>query len=480
MLVGLVSYSAITSIREKVTSQETIVRAVTNPGYSTLSLSEGVACFYFVAVCAFLMLLARTGPIGVNGPAGFWWLNLPLRRSAMLAKPAVRSLFIVVVLFEAMYLPVILLSPKTLTAETLLLTITCTALLAVAIAMLALLAQVTARKDLLDRICIGAILAASIVIYLIAVLNSKGGVIHLQTMFLAAPSNWPILVLGGARWPVYVSVAVVALASPLLFMFDRIRRAELLSSGSRAAHLGASLYIFDIRQLSYAFASSSVTRRGLEVARISGVRRSFVAAHLQYFLRLRGKTSTIVMLAVIPSVLPIVSGINNPLVVGGAFAMSAAAVALLASYPMQIMTEVPGLGRQMPFSVATLRRLAGCAAGVILFLWASLVCTIVLTLGVVTYAIPMLLLAIPGLIGCSLTAAHSPNDDQQGITLGMLGAAILAIVCMVPLVLTIIVGVISPILLLLQVAATAGALWWGLRVPPRRLSPMDIDSFEKA
>lgn len=430
------------------------------------ALDTGVSLPTVVAVCAVvvagavLSLAARLGPVGAGGAEATWWLGLPVDRRGLL-RPA--SLRLPVVSGLVGGLLVALLDAGLLADHGvghvvrlgLAAALGCTGL-----TVLAGLAQSRQVPRTTTALVGDAVIGAAPVLALVAAL-----------------AGYQVDALPDVPW--WALAALVVVVGGLGWLLDtrlgRIRGRDLRESGSVAAQASGAVVSLDSRELGRALTDSSVRQRRRRARRMRGARgpvSAVVAADTAVLLRSPRHLVQLLVAALVPVAVVITPQLAGGLGVGLSL-LVAGYVGMLATAEGARRAEMaPILDRLLPLSARDTRRARLIVPGVAMLAWSLVAFAAVgrwegdligwLALGVAS---------APVWAGAALRSAYRPAPDWEGPLLATPGGALptgvaaviargpdVAVLGLIPVVLSVALGTVVPVVVGIQVLTSLIAL----------------------
>jgi hypothetical protein len=441
----------------------------TLPHVPDQALGSGISLPTVVAVCAVvvagvvLSLAARLGPVGAEGAEATWWLGLPVDRRGLL-RPALLRLPIVCGLVAGLVVALLdggLLADHGI-GHVLRLGLTA-ALVSGALVLLAGLAQTRQVRRGVTALIGDLVIAAAPVLALVAAL-----------------AGWRVQALPDVPWWVIVLLAVLVAGTGVLLdrRLGRIRGRDLREGGSVATQASGALVSLDSRELGRALtdsASKPRRRRARRMRTVRGPVSAIVVADLTVLLRSPRHVVQLVVSALVPVVVVITPQLAGALGVGIAVLVSGYVGMLATSEGARRAEMAPIVDRLLPMSAKDVRRVRLIVPGVAMLVWSA-----------VAYAAigrwegdPLMWLALglvstPVWAGAALRAAYRPSPNWEGplvaTPMGALPGGVAAVLSrgpdvavlgLIPVVIAVALGTVSPTLLVVQAAFSVIALLVG-------------------
>lgn len=444
----------------------------TPPAGPDLSLPSLAALAVLGLVGVLLSLAGRLGPVGVGGAEATWWLSLPVDRRGLLRPVAIR-------------LPVL-----------------AGALSAVLLALIDLGLPTQSAQPLGRVLRVGAVggLGAGALVLLAGVGQSLGAVRRrIATAGNVLIALVPVLALVGAfaRWridevpaPAPVAVPVlVALVVAAGFVLDRrlvrIPARDLRDSGSVASQAVGAVVSLDSRELGRALTDGAAPTRRRRTARFAWVRSAetaLVAADVAVLRRSPRHVVQVLGAACVPAVVVGVHQIANAGVLAAAFVV-AGYVAMVATAEGARRAEMaPVLDRLLPLAASRVRQLRMVVPGVVMVAWSLAAFGAVARLqgGLVGWLV-LGVVSAPVWAGAAVRSAYRASPDWAGplvstpagaLPVGVTGVLAhgpdVVVLGLVPVLVAIVLGIVTPAVLLAQMATSAIVLAVCARVPTPR------------
>ncbi|GIG37417.1 DUF6297 family protein [Cellulomonas pakistanensis] len=427
---------------------------------SGISLPTVVAVVAVVVAGVVLSLSARLGPVGAGGAEATWWLGTPVDRRGLL-RPASLRLPVAAGLVGGVVLA--LLDGGLLADHGLGHVLRLGAGAALVCAALVLLAGHLQSRGVPRRataLAGDAVIAAAPVLALVAAL-----------------AGWRVAALPDVAW--WVLVALAAAVAGAGFWLDtrlgRIRGRDLRESGSVASQAAGALVSLDSRELGRALSDSAARPRRRRVRRMRLVRgpvSAVVVADLTVLLRSPRHLVQLVVSALVPVVVVITPQLAGAVGVVLAVLVSGYVGMLATGEGARRAEMAPVVDRLLPLSAQAVRRARLIVPGVAMLLWSVASFAAV---GRWEGAVgPWLLLGVvsaPVWAAASLRAAYRPSPNWEGplvaTPMGALPGGVAAVLArgpdvavlgMVPVVLSVALGTVLPVVVAVQAGVSAIAL----------------------
>ncbi|RYV50249.1 DUF6297 family protein [Pengzhenrongella frigida] len=433
-----------------------------------LSLPGLAALTVLAFVGVLLSLAGRLGPVGVGGAEATWWLSLPVDRRGLLRPVAVR-LPLVAGAVSAVLLVLIDLGLRAQSGETLDRVLRVGAVGGLGAAALVLLAGVGQSFGAVRR---RIATAGNVLLGLVPVLALVGGYSGWRPGDLPTPA--PVIV---------VVLAVVVVAAGLLLdrRLARIPARDLRDSGSVASQAVGAMVSLDSRELGRALTDGAAPTRRRRVARfswVSSAATALVAADLAVLRRSPRHLVQVVAAACVPAVVVGVRQIAVPGVLAAAFVVSGY-VAMVATAEGARRAEMsPVLDRLLPLAAARVRTLRMVVPGVVMLLWSIAAFAAVARLeGDLSSWLALAVLSTPVWAGAAVRSAYRPSPDWSGPLVSTAAGALpvgvggvlargpdTVVLGLVPTGIAIVLGFVTPHLLIAQVVTSAIALAVGAHI----------------
>lgn len=436
-----------------------------------ISLPTVVAVAAVVVAGAVLSLAARLGPVGAGGAEATWWLGLPVDRRGLL-RPASLRLPIAAGLVGGAVLA--LLDGGLLADHGVGHVLRLGGLAALVCAALALLAGHLQSRGVPRR---STAVAGDLVIAAAPVLALAGA---LAGWRLAALPDVPWWVLG------VLAVAVGGLGWWLDRRLGRIRGRDLRESGSVATQAAGAIVSLDSRELGRALSDSAARPRRRRVRRMRLVRgpvSAIAVADLTVLLRSPRHLVQLVLSALVPVVVVITPQLAGALGVTIALLVSGYVGMLATGEGARRAEMAPVVDRLLPLSAQQVRRARLIVPGVAMLLWS------VVAFGAVGRwegdLVPWIALGIasaPVWAGAALRAAYRPAPNWEGPLIATPAGALpggvagvlargpdVAVLGMVPVIISVVLGTVVPTVVLVQLAVSAIAFAVGTSTSTRTM-----------
>lgn len=428
-----------------------------------ISLPTVVAVFAVVVAGAVLSIGARLGPVGAGGAEATWWLTTPVDRRGLLRPTSLRLPLVAGLVGGAV---VALLDGGLLADHGVGHVVRVGLTAALVCAALVLAAGHLQSRGVPRRT---TAVAGDLLIALAPVLALGAALLGWRLSALPDVPWWALAVL---------AVAVGALGWWLDVRLGRIRGRDLRESGSVASQAAGAVVSLDSRELGRALTDSAARPRRRRVRRMRLARgpvTALVVADLTVLLRSPRHLVQLVVSALVPVVVVITPQLAGPLGVVLALLISGY-VGMLATGEGSRRAEMsPAVDRVLPLSAQQVRRVRLVVPGAVMLLWSAVAFTAVglwegdlgpwLLLGAVS---------APVWGAAAVRAAYRPSPNWEGplvaTPMGALPggvAAVLsrgpdvALIGMVPVIISVVLGTVLPTLLLVQAGLSAVALLLG-------------------
>lgn len=427
---------------------------------SGISLPTVVAVVAFVVAGVVLSLSARLGPVGAGGAESTWWLGTPVDRRGLL-RPASLRMPVAAGLIGGAVLALLdggLLADHGL-GHVLRLG-ACAALVCAALALLAGHLQSRGVPRRATALAGDAVIAVAPVLALVAAL-----------------AGWRVAALPDVPWWVLVVLAVVVGGAWawLDARLGRIRGRDLRESGSVASQAAGALVSMDSRELGRALSDSAARprrRRARRMRLVRGPVSAVVVADVTVLLRSPRHVVQLVVSALVPVVVVITPQLAGVLGVILAVLVSGYVAMLATGEGARRAEMAPIVDRLLPMSAQAVRRARLIVPGAAMLLWSAAAFAAVgrwegdvgpwLLLGVVS---------APVWAGAALRAAYRPSPNWEGplvaTPMGALPGGVAAVLArgpdvavlgMVPVVLSVALGTVLPVVVAVQAGVSAIAL----------------------
>lgn len=449
--------------------------SATPPPGPDLSLPSLAALAVLGLVGVLLSLAGRLGPVGVGGAEATWWLSLPVDRRGLLRPVAIRLPLLAGAL-SAVLLALLDLGLRAQSAQPLGRVLQVGAVGGLGAAALVLLAGVGQSLGAVRR---RIATAGNVLIGLVPVLALAGAYAgwRLEEVPALAPAILPAL-----------AAMVVGAAVVLDRRLVRIPARDLRDSGSVASQAVGAVVSLDSRELGRALTDGAAPTRRRRVARfgwVSSPATALVAADLAVLRRSPRHVVQVVAAACVPAVVVGVHQIANPGVLAAAFVVSGYVAMVATAEGARRAEMAPVLDRLLPLSAARVRQLRMVVPGVVMLLWSLVAFAAVARLeGDLSSWLALGVLSAPVWAGASVRSAYRPSPDWSGPLVSTPAGALpvgvggvlargpdAVILGLVPVLIAIVLGFVTPPVLLAQVAVSAIVLAVGAHIKaPRSLS----------
>lgn len=454
---------------------------VPDPALSTgVSLPTVVAVFSVVVAGTVLTLAARLGPVGAGGAESTWWLGMPVDRRGLLRPSSLRLPLVSGLVGGAI---VALLDGGLLADHG--------------------VGHVLRLGGTAALICAGLVVLAG--------LAQGGGVPRRSTAMVGdlVIAVAPVLTLGAALagWriaalpdvPVWLmavlAVAVAGLGWWQDIRLGRIRGRDLRESGSIATQASGAIVSMDSRELGRALSASAVRQRRRRARRmhtVRGPRSAVVVADATALLRSPRHLVQLVVSALVPVVVVITPQLAGALGVALAVVVSGYVGMLATGEGARRAELAPVIDRLLPLSAKQVRRARLVVPAVVMLVWS-----------VAAFAAigrwegdlwPWVLLGAvssPVWAGASLRAAYRPAPNWEGplvaTPMGALPGGVagvlsrgpdIAVLGMVPVLISVALGSVLPVVLMVQVGLSGLALVVGSNASTKSMMDRLADATE--
>jgi hypothetical protein len=447
-----------------------------------ISLPTVVAVFAVVIAGTVLSVGARLGPVGAGGAEATWWLGTPVDRRGLL-RPA--SLRLPVVAGVVGGLVVALLDGGLLADHGIGHVLRLGATAGLVCAALVLLAGHLQTRGVARRTTAGA---GDAVIAVAPVLALGAAFAGWRLSALPDVPVWALAVL---------AVAVGGLGWSLDTRLGRIRGRNLRESGSVATQAAGAVASLDSRELGRALTDSAARPRRRRVRRMRLVRgpvTAVVVADLTALLRSPRHLVQLVVSALVPVVVVITPQLAGVLGVVLAVLISGYVAMLATSEGARRAEMSPVVDRLLPLSAQRVRRTRLIVPAAAMLVWS-----------VVAFAaigrwegdvLPWLLLGVassPVWAAAAVRAAYRPAPNWEGPLIATPAGALpggvaavlsrgpdVAVLGMVPVIISVVLGSVVPTVLVVQVAVAAVALAVGASTSTKTMMDRLSEASESA
>ena len=443
------------------------VSAVAPPG-PDLSLPTLAALAVLGAVGVLLSLAGRLGPVGVGGAEATWWLSLPIDRRGLLRPVAVR-LPLLAAAVSAILLALLDIGLRAQSAVPLGRVLGVGAVGGLGAATIVLLAGVGQSLGAVRR---RIALAGNVLLGLVPVLALVGAYAGWQLDAVPTPAPWSV--------PVLLAVVVVA-AVVLDRRLAKIPARDLRDSGSVASHAVGAMVSLDSRELGRALTDGAAPTRRRRVARFGWVTSpatALVTADLAVLGRSPRHLVQVIAAACVPAVVVGVHQIANSGVMAAALVVSGYTAMLATAEGARRAEMSPILDRLLPLSAALVRKLRMVVPAAVMLGWSLAAFASVARLeGDLSSWLALAVLSTPVWAGAAVRSAYRPSPDWSGPLVSTAAGALpvgvggvlargpdTVILGLVPVLVAIVLGFVTPPLLIAQVATSAIAYAVGAHI----------------
>lgn len=472
-------------IREEllVTPGSVLTRPVVSDRFAQVPTQTALAIVLLMAAAGGFALLLRLGPVSATAAQGYWWLRLPIDRRRALALPATGKMVKTAAAVGLVFAPIAALAGPVHGMGSVLLGSATAAAMGTAVFLAAALVQVAGCKNAAARVA-GVVIIAGLLVLLLPLLTADSlrdeilGGIPTQVLLLL-PSGWPLVVVHGAMWPVWVAVgAVLAGVCAMSILLNRLSNSELTASGGISGHTAGAFYFGDFREMRHALKSDATSRR----FRLSGQRPAsafavLVRADLVAFLRAPGKVRNVLLLALAPAAVGCITGVGSAVVMAAVLLLCGWTAASTSAVVARAHADKPVLDGVLPLTPVQTRRAHAVVPVVCLTVWGLISFGLLAVMGPGNFELPMLgLLAGLGLAGAAIRGAFQPSPDwttlggssrymlmPAGVETSFTRGPDFAVLAMLPALATLISGTTPWWLYLVQAGSSAFCLWWETR-----------------
>jgi len=441
--------------------------AVPQPG-PDLSLPSLAALAVLGFIGVLLSLAGRLGPVGVGGAEATWWLALPVDRRGLLRPVAVR-------------LPLL-----------------AGAVSAIVLALIDIGLRAQAAEPASRILRVGAVggLGAAALVLLAGVGQSLGAVRRrIATAGNVLLGLVPVLALAGAYagWrldeipapaPALVPALVVVVAGAAVILDRRLVRIparDLRDSGSVASQAVGAMVSLDSRELGRALTDGAAPTRRRRVARFRWVvtpSTALIAADVAVLRRSPRHVVQLVAAACVPAVVVGVHQIANSGMLAVAFIISGYVAMVATAEGARRAEMAPVLDRLLPLSAGRVRQLRMVVPGAAMLLWSLAAFASVARLeGGLSSWLALAVLSTPVWAGAAVRSAYRPSPDWGGPLVSTAAGALpvgvggvlargpdAVILGLVPVLIAIVLGFVTPPLLIAQAATSAIVLAVGAHI----------------
>ncbi|MFQ4149903.1 DUF6297 family protein [Arthrobacter sp. LAPM80] len=460
------------------------------PGFHSVTLQQASATVLLTLAAALLSVEMTMGPIAMTLPQTAWWLGLPVRRRGFIQPGFLKSMLWPTIAAIIVVLPLALGMSANPTPGRIALAALCGAGLAWLLYGLASWCQITGSGAWLTK-GMGAItVIAPLTLVATALYNNVAGTGALtaeQTAWMQyLPTSWPLLVAGGATWPLLVVALALGLLALVYVNLERIPTQALKASAAAGAYAASSLLSMDATELSRSLStgpstSSSKLRFKLVFTRGTAHARSIktlISTHATMALRSPATLLRVLVFAAIPASLASVEFLGNAILIAVAAYLCAHFSAMALGATARFSAGNPAVDMLMPLPAKTVRLVHYVVPAAVMTLWAPVCFGLLLALGVGSPALLILAtFAGPGLGAATLRAAFRPTPDWNmpavasptgpiptGAIRSFLIGPDLTLIVLLPVLICLISGGVPLIAFPAQLTLTWLAFLWGTHV----------------
>ncbi len=463
------------------------------PGFNSITLLQASATVLLTLAAALLSVEMTMGPVAMTLPQTAWWLGLPVRRRGFIQPGFLKSLLWPSAAALAVVLPMALGMMAEPTPGRLALSVLCGLGLAWLLYGIACWCQLTQSGAWLKKAMGAVTLIAPLTLVATALYNNVAGgraVTAASTAWMEyLPTSWPLLVAGGATWPLLVVAVAVGLLVLVFLNLERITTSQLKASAAAGAYAASSLLSMDATELSRSLGggpATGTTRVRLKLVFTGGTVfsrsvKTLVSTHATMALRSPATLMRVLVLAAIPASLASVEFLGNAILIAVAVYLCAYFAATALGATARFSAGNPAVDMLMPLPAKTVRLVHYVVPAVAMTVWAPLSFGLLLALGVGSPALLILaILAGPGLGAATLRASFRPAPDWNmpavaaptgpiptGAIRSFLIGPDLTLIVLLPVLISLIAGGVPFIAFPAQLALTLLAFKWGthLRKP---------------
>lgn len=464
-----------------------------------VSLMQAGSTLLITLAALLLALEMSLGPVSLTLGQITWWLPLPLSRQSFVRPGFFKSLLWPILAALAIIIPLSMgiVSSASNSDSAQLISVALSAVTAVALALtiysLALWQQINGRKQWIQKACSFITVAApmSLVLTVVIINNvpspptGSSGIPWL--LFL--PPSWPLLLTQGHFWPLVLVPLSAGLLIFLAFKLGKIPTARLRQAAVRGGAVAASILSVDSSALSASLSSDSDSRSSLGTLRWKfkrGSARSKGAKILlsTYFvdtLRQPRLVSKFLALAVLPAAVASIEFFGNAVFLSVVMLLCVVAASKLLGATARFANSNPASEQLVPLSAQDTRKIHFVAPALGMALYTALCFSILLLLGIGSPLLILLaVIAGLGLGGGTVRAAFRPEPDwtmpaiaspmgpiPAGTIRGFGRGPDLTFITFAPTLIALVVGSVPAPLLVVQLAISVGAFFWGTHVSDR-------------
>ena len=460
------------------------------PGFHSVTLLQASATVLLTLAAALLAVEMTVGPITMTVPQTAWWLGLPVRRRGFIQPGFLKSLVWPAAAAVVVVVPMALgmaaePSPGRIALATL-----CGIGLGWLLFGIAAWCQVTNSGKWVKNLVGVVTLVAPLTLVATALYNNDAGasaITGAQTAWLEyLPTSWPLLVAGGAMWPLVMVLFALLLLAAVWWNLERITTAQLKASAAAGAYVAGSLMSMDASELSKSLgggASSGTSRVRLRLVFHGGTVfsrsvKTLLSTHATMALRSPVSLLRVLVLAAIPASLAAVEFLGNAVLIAVVLYLCAHFAATSLGATARFANGNPAVDMLMPLPARIVRRVHYVLPAVGMTVWAAVCFGLLLALGVGSPSLLVLaVLAGPALGAATLRAAFRPAPDWNmpaiasasgpiptGAVRAFLVGPDLTLISLLPVLICLISGGVPFVAFPAQLGLTLLAFAWGTHV----------------
>ncbi|MGO4385169.1 DUF6297 family protein [Specibacter sp. RAF43] len=471
-------------------TESALTASVVAPGFHSVTLLQASATVLLTLAAALLAVEMTVGPITMTVPQTAWWLGLPVRRRGFIQPGFFKSLIWPAVAGIVVVTPLALGMADPAHPGRMALAVLCGIGLAWLLYGVAGWCQVSNSGKWLKNLTGVITLLAPLTVVGTALYNNGAGsaaITGTQTAWLEyLPTSWPLLVAGGAVWPLVVVPCALLLLGAVYWNLERITTARLKASAAAGAYVAGSLMAMDASELSRSLGGGP--RQGRSRVRLPLVFRggtlvsrsvkTSLSTHATMALREPVQLLRVLVLAAIPASLAAIEFLGNAVLIAVVLFLCAHFAATSLGNTARFASGNPAVDALMPLPATTIRRIHFVIPAVGMTVWAIVCFGLLMALGVGSW--PLFLLAVvagPGLGAATLRAAFRPAPDWNmpavatasgpvptGAVRAFLVGPDLSLIVLLPVLICLISGGVPAAAFPAQLTLTWIAYLWGTHV----------------
>jgi hypothetical protein len=470
--------------------ESALTATVVAPGFHSVTLLQASATVLLTLAAALLSVEMTVGPITMTLPQTAWWLGLPVRRRGFIQPGFLKSPIWPAAAAVVVMVPVALGMSSSPSPGRIALSVLCGIGLGWLLYGIAAWCQITNSGSWLKVLTGVVTLVAPLTLVATALYNNTAGtgaITGAQTAWLEyLPTSWPLLVAGGALWPLVLVVIAVVLLAAVYWNLERITTAKLKEGAAAGAYVAGSLMSMDASELSRSLGggrSSGTSKVRLPLVFHGGTVfsrsvKTLLSTHATMALRSPMSLLRVLVLAAIPASLAAVQFLGNSVLIAVVLYFCAHFAATSLGATARFANGNPAVDMLMPLPARIVRRVHYVLPAVGMTVWALVCFALLLALGVGSPSLLVLaVLAGPGLGAATLRAAFRPAPDWNmpavatasgpiptGAVRAFLVGPDLTLISLLPVLICLISGGVPVIAFPAQLGLTLLAFAWGTRV----------------